>query len=179
MFSHEELTPLPGPVVFSLEGYYLPAVWRRFVRVRPDGTRVIPIVHPAGAVIELKAIFLSEGCARQNFLGLEMYTLPLIDDEIHEAAFTISGSTGNLRKNEQGQVLGDGIFCRHPRSFDVTAGCIDTDLHPQVEVTPASQANLSSRSHTCIMQCGSCSLKAAVTNQRSLDYPPPTASRGP
>src|SRR5215212_1588562 len=45
----------------------------------------------------------------------------------------------------------------------ITAGCIDTDLHPQVEVTPASQANLSSRSHTCIMQCGSCSLKPAVT----------------
>src|SRR5215213_2224602 len=42
----------------------------------------------------------------------------------------------------------------------LTAGCIDTDLHPQVEVTPASQANLSSRSHTTrIMQCGSCSLK--------------------
>src|SRR5829696_3915210 len=35
--------------------------------------------------------------------------------------------------------------------------------YPQVEVTPASQANLSSRSHTCIMQCGSCSLKPAVT----------------
>src|SRR5215217_6413828 len=45
------------------------------------------------------------------------------------------------------------------RKASSTAGCIDTDLHPQVEVTPASQANLSSRSHTCIMQCGSCSLK--------------------
>lgn len=135
VFKHEELTPLPGPCIFSLEGYYLPALWRRFVRVRPDGTRIIPIVHPAGAVIELKAIFPSEQCARQNFLGLEMYTQPLIDDEVHEAAFTISGSTGNLRENEQGQVLGDGIFCRYPRSFD-------------------------------------------VPNQRSLDYPPPSAPRG-
>src|SRR5215211_1933239 len=50
----------------------------------------------------------------------------------------------------------------HGFLWDVTASCIDTDLHPQVEVTPASQANLSSRSHTCIMQCGSCSLKPAV-----------------
>ena|SRR5215212_1695055 len=47
-----------------------------------------------------------------------------------------------------------------------TAGCIDTDLHPQVEVTPASQANLSSRLHTCIMQCGSCSLKPAEEQAR-------------
>src|SRR5215208_3668813 len=31
--------------------------------------------------------------------------------------------------------------------------------YPQVDVTPASQASLSSRSHTCIMQCGSCSPK--------------------
>src|SRR5215213_9448877 len=38
------------------------------------------------------------------------------------------------------------------QEIPTTAGCIDTDLHPQVEVTPASQANLSSRSHTCIMQ---------------------------
>src|SRR5215212_3990130 len=53
--------------------------------------------------------------------------------------------------------------CKASRLPLVTAGCIDTDLHPQVEVTPATQANLSSRSHTCIMQCGSCSLKPAVT----------------
>jgi hypothetical protein len=39
--------------------------------------------------------------------------------------------------------------------------------YPQVYVTPASQASLSSRSHTCIMQCGSSSLKPAVTNLRS------------
>src|SRR5215213_6704490 len=31
------------------------------------------------------------------------------------------------------------------QEIPTTAGCIDTDLHPQVEVTPASQANLSSR----------------------------------
>jgi hypothetical protein len=114
VFRHEELTPVPGPCVFSLEGYYLPALWRRFVRVRPDGTRFIPTVHPAGAVIEL-----SERCARQGFLGLEMYTQPLLESEVHEAAFMISGSTGNLRENEQGHLLGDGIYCRYPRDFDV------------------------------------------------------------
>jgi hypothetical protein len=119
VFRHEELTPMPGPNVFILEGYYLPALWRRFVRVRPDGTRVVPLVHPAGVVIELKAIFPSKRCTRQSFFGLEMYTQPLLEGEVHEAAFTISGSTGNLRKNEQGQILGDGIFCRYPRDFSI------------------------------------------------------------
>jgi hypothetical protein len=41
------------------------------------------------------------------------------------------------------------------------SGLIDTEL-PAVAVTPASQVSLSSRSHTCIMQCGSCSLEPAV-----------------
>jgi FCD domain len=41
------------------------------------------------------------------------------------------------------------------------SGLIDTEL-PAVAVTPAGQVSLSSRSHTCIMQRGSCSLKPAV-----------------
>jgi hypothetical protein len=118
VFGHGELTPVPGPHVFILEGYYLPALWRRFIRVRSDGTRVVPLVHPAGVVVELKAIFPSEQCARQNFFGLEMYTVPILEGETHETAFTISGSTGNLRQNEHGQELGDGIYCRYPRDFN-------------------------------------------------------------
>jgi hypothetical protein len=118
-FRREELTPMPGPCVFILEGYYLPALWRRFVRVRHDGTRVIPLVHPTRAVIELKAIFPSDRCARQDFFGLEMNTDELREDEVQEVAFTISGSTGNLRENEQGQILGDGIFCMYPRGWEV------------------------------------------------------------
>jgi hypothetical protein len=118
VFRHEELTPIPGPHVFVLEGYYLPTLWRRFVRVRPDGTRVVPLVHPAGVVIELKAIFPSEQCARQNFFGLEIYTVPRVEGDVRGPAFTISGSTGNLRENEHGQLLGDGIWCRYPRDFD-------------------------------------------------------------
>ena len=68
-------------------------------------------------VLELKAIFPSERCVRQNFFGLEMYTVPILEGETRETAFTISGSTGNLRQNEQGQELGDGIYCRYPHDF--------------------------------------------------------------
>ena len=64
VFRHEELTPIPGPHVFLLEGYYLPALWRRFVRVRPNGNRIVPLFHSTGMVIELKAIFLLERCMR-------------------------------------------------------------------------------------------------------------------
>lgn len=74
VFTHDELTHMPGPNVFALERHYLPALWRRFVHEKEEGTKTISIVHPAGAVIELKAIFPLEQCALQNFCGLELYT---------------------------------------------------------------------------------------------------------
>jgi hypothetical protein len=40
--------------------------------------------------------------------------------------------------------------------------------YPRVEVTPAGRASLSSRSHTCIIQCGSCSLKPTVSRGQKL-----------
>ncbi len=131
VFRHDELTIVPGRHVFALEGYYLPALWRRFVRVRPDGTRVVPLVHPAGVIVELKAIFPSERCARQAFLGLEMYTVPLAEDEVSGPSFAISGSTGNLRRNEQGQLLGDGIFCRYPHDSGIPIRRSLDYAHPQ------------------------------------------------
>ncbi len=127
VFRDADLTPMPSPNTFKLEGYYLPALWRRFVRTREDGTKTISIVHPAGAVIELKAIFPSERCALQNFLGIEFYTDTLEPEregliaQIPKAGFTLSGSTGNIRQNEQGQILGDGIACMYPGGPRVVA----------------------------------------------------------
>jgi hypothetical protein len=118
VFKHEKLTPMPGQHRFVLEGHYLPALWRRFVRAKPDGTKIIPIVHPAGTVIELKAIFPSEQCALQNFFGLELYTVPVVGDGV-SPLFKLSGSTGNLRRNEQAELLGDGIYFMYPRQDNI------------------------------------------------------------
>ncbi len=116
LFRDEEISCMPGTNLFALEGYYLPALWRRFVRKKADGSKTISLSHPAGAVLELKVIFPPEECARQNFIGLELYTYTAgPESEGLASGFTLSGSTGNLRKNEQGQVLGDGIYCVYPR----------------------------------------------------------------
>jgi len=116
VFKHEELTPMPRPNTFYLEGHYLPALWRRFVRTKEDGTKTISIVHPGGAVIELQVILPSERCALQNFLGIEFYTVTSgAEREGVAAGFMLSGSTGNIRQNDQGQTLGDGIACIYPR----------------------------------------------------------------
>ncbi len=116
LFTDQEITSMPSPTLFALEGYYLPALWRRFVREKEDGTKTISLSHPAGAVLELKVIFPPEQCALQNFIGLELYTYPVVpESEGINSGFALSGSTGNLRKNDQGQTLGDGIFCVYPR----------------------------------------------------------------
>jgi hypothetical protein len=116
LFTYAEIASMPGPNVFALEGYYLPALWRRFVRVKEDGSKTISLSHPAGAVLELKVIFPPEQCALQNFIGLELYTYTAgPESEGLTSGFALSGSTGNLRKNEQGETLADGIFCVYPR----------------------------------------------------------------
>ena len=116
LFTDAEIASMPGPNVFALEGYYLPALWRRFVRVKEDGSKTISLSHPAGAVLELKVIFPPEHCALQNFIGLELYTYTAgPESEGLTSGFALSGSKGKLRKNAQGETFADGIFCVYPR----------------------------------------------------------------
>lgn len=124
IFNEEELTPGPRPNHLVLEGQYFPPLWRRFIRTQPDGTKAISIVHPAGAVVQLKVLLPPERFAGQGFIGLELYTHsndPEEEDDTENAprssqgTFILSGSTGNLRQNEQGEWIAEGISCMYPR----------------------------------------------------------------
>lgn len=95
-----------------LEGYYFPAVWRRFVYVR-DGIPMLTIAHPCRAMLELRVLFPPPLCPLQGFLALDMYDSPF-SDEVPPPGFIFSGPTGNLRRNDQGELLGDGLFCFYP-----------------------------------------------------------------
>ncbi len=134
VFNYKELTLMPDANLFILEGHYFPPLWRRFIRIEPNGTKTISVVHPAGAVLKLKVIFPSEHCARQGFIGLELYT-DRWDSAGAKSGFTLSGSTGNLRKNEEGQLLGDGIYCVYPRQGIPTRRSLDYVVD---EVSPQS-----------------------------------------
>jgi hypothetical protein len=117
VFNHEELTPLPGADTLALEGYYFPPLMRRFVQTDKDGSKTISVVHPAGFVLRLKVLLPTEQCERQGFIGVELYKVysGKPDKEI-TCQFIFSGPTGNLRENEHGQTLRDGIYCMYPRS---------------------------------------------------------------
>jgi hypothetical protein len=113
-FGESELTLVPAPRIFVLEGHYFPPAWRRFIRTGVDGERTINIVHPNGALLGLKVLLPPEQCPLQGFLGVEIYSEP---PEMPDPArgFILSGSTGNIRRNEEGEWLGDGVFCIVPR----------------------------------------------------------------
>jgi hypothetical protein len=116
VFKHEELTPLPEADMLSLEGYYFPPFMRRFIQTGENGSKTISVVHPAGFVLRLKVLLPTEQCERQGFIGVELYKVYSGEpDEGVTCQFIFSGPTGNLRENEHGQTLGDGIYCMYPR----------------------------------------------------------------
>jgi hypothetical protein len=48
------------------------------------------------------------------FLGFDFFVLPL-KDQLPDHCFIFNGPTGNLRRNDKGELLGDGIYCFYPK----------------------------------------------------------------
>ncbi len=119
VFRANEVVTEPGADVIFVEGQYFPSAWRRFIRSRADGTMIITVNHPAGAALSLKVLLPPEKCALQGFIGVEVYA-QLDDSQTPTPSFMLAGPTGNLRKNDEGQYLADGIFCMYPR-MDINA----------------------------------------------------------
>jgi hypothetical protein len=118
VLNYDDLTVIPGSTEVVIDGHYFPLLWRRFIRARPDGKKYIPIVHPAGVILELPVLLPGDNCPIGGFIGLEFYGG--IDREPSgESGYCISSSTGNVRMNEKGEKLGDGLFCLYPRPHDL------------------------------------------------------------
>ncbi len=153
VFDDADVSRLDDADVVSLEAYYFPPLWRRFIRPDAKGRPVIRVFHPAKAVLELRVLLPHAKCELPGFLGIEIYTqysIPLLGDagepedaeHVHEPepGFIFSGSTGNLRRNEDGELLGDGIYCVYP--VQQIAGKRNLDFVPDYlmkEVDPRRQ----------------------------------------
>jgi hypothetical protein len=112
--SADDVSAIRKPRIYMLEGHYFPPLWRRFVRREPDGTKRISVQHPNGAVLPLLVLLPPDSCDREGFLAIEMYTHH--DNQPDSApGFFLSGSTGNLRRNAEGELLGEGVYCVAPR----------------------------------------------------------------
>lgn len=114
VLGNREVTSLPRGGQLVLEGHYFPPLWRRFVWEDDRGEKRISIIHPAGAAIHLRALLPPESCALAGFLGVELYFQDTADDAEAQPGFIFCGSTGNLRQNDESELLGDGIYCFFP-----------------------------------------------------------------
>jgi hypothetical protein len=113
LFSQEELTVIPGTNGLVLEGHYFPAMWRRFIQTAPDGSKTICIFHPTGNVLRLKVLLPPDRCPIGGFFGLDLFTHVVKFPGV-SSGFVIGSSAGNIRKNEKGETLGDGLWCFYP-----------------------------------------------------------------
>jgi hypothetical protein len=99
---------LPG---LRITGYYLPARWREFVYRTDDGAYWIHLLHPNGQALKrLRVVLASVEADYGGLIGLE--ALPHgLEVGGPDPGFVLSTSTGNLRRNAKGELLGDQLLC--------------------------------------------------------------------
>lgn len=114
IFSIHPYQKIQGFRALSIEGHCFPAHYRRFVREDAQGHQFINVTHPSGMVMPLRIAFPPVSCVCQSFPGIELYfTYGAEDQPI--PSYYLSSSTGNLRRNEKGHLLGDNVSVMYPR----------------------------------------------------------------
>jgi hypothetical protein len=107
VFEAADILDVGGSI--GIEGFYFPTEARRFVR-NLGGVSEVGILHPSGIVLQLRALVPAAG----DFFGVHIFAAA-DDVDTPKPSFMLSGSTGNLRRNPDGDVMGDGVFCCYPR----------------------------------------------------------------
>jgi hypothetical protein len=121
----------------TIVGHYLPGIWREFVYRDRDETYWIDLVHPNEQVIKhLRVILASVDAGYAGLIGLEAMPIGL-DDTAEPPSFILCTSTGNLRRNENGDLLGDQLMCVYPAPDLSTSKKMDS-LNYTLPSPPAS-----------------------------------------
>jgi hypothetical protein len=123
VFNSEDLEimrfPVPGRDFQDLRfsGHYFPPRFRSFLRPGPDGY-TMNIVNPEShVVLELKAVLASKECEFPGIIGLAAEP-----HELDVAGYILSSSTGSLRRNRMGELVGLQLACLYPRPEDFPSG---------------------------------------------------------
>lgn len=115
VFDNDDLDHIrKGVDGLTIVGYYLPVRWREFIYRGADREHWIDLVHPnAQAVKHLRVVLASKDCSLPGLIGLE--ALPHgLDPVDRQPSFFVTTSTGSLRRNDDGELLGDQLFCAYP-----------------------------------------------------------------
>lgn len=111
IWDDQRLSAPQGWNTLTVEAFCFPPLWKRFVTVS-GGKPVIRVIHPAHVVYELDVHFVDPRCRLQNFYGLNAWATT--DARSPDPYFSIGSSTGNMRRNDAGDVLGDGLIAMYP-----------------------------------------------------------------
>lgn len=96
-------------------GYYFPPRWREFAYRGAGGEMWLDLVHPrAQAIKHLRVVLASKDSDIPGLIGFEAVPHGLATADDAQPSFFVSTSTGSLRRNEQGDLLGDALFCAYP-----------------------------------------------------------------
>lgn len=124
VFAEDDINHMRASGVTGLRivGYYFPVPWREYVVRDARGQYEIGIINPsAQAVLNLKVILGSKESKRPALIGLQAVPHTLLAPS--DPAFALMSSTGNVRRNRQGELLGDQLVCFYPiRPEDDKAG---------------------------------------------------------
>lgn len=109
--AHMRRAPMSG---LAIIGYYLPTYWREFIYFDASGIPWIDLLHPnAQAVKKLRVLLASKECDVPGLIGLEARPHGF-DIANGDPAFFLTSSTGNLRRNAAGELIGDQLLCVFP-----------------------------------------------------------------
>jgi hypothetical protein len=116
VFHEEDIEHMrKGVVGLRVVGYYLPVRWREFAYRGTDGEMWLDLVHPnAQAVKRLRVALASKDSGIPGLIGLEALPHGLTTASDEQPSFFVSTSTGSLRRNENGDLLGDALYCAYP-----------------------------------------------------------------
>jgi hypothetical protein len=114
VFKENEMFLPSGWRSLHIEGYILPRLWARFVRKEGNGA-FISLNHPTGAVLTMPVVFSPADVGTSSILAVEVYgDFGNFKEAEQRGGFLISTSTGNLRRSDEGELLGDGLFAASP-----------------------------------------------------------------
>jgi len=123
VFDEADIAHMRTPAIRGLifVGYYLPVPWREYAYLVGPEQYEIQIVNPsAQAVLRLTALLASPTSAYPGLIGIQ--ALPHgLPSKSNVPSFMMMSSTGDLRRNKRGELLGDQLICVYPQP-DLDAG---------------------------------------------------------
>jgi len=98
---------------YVLEFFYFNEEAKSFIVDYIDSNKYLFLQHPSGKILKLRVIEPEKENKLNGFMGIYVYKSKMNFGK-NKTGFTISSSSGNLRRNEKGELIGDLIGCCYP-----------------------------------------------------------------